>query len=83
MRVHVVPGARKSALVLEGKILKARVAAPPVDGKANAALCALLASAAGVRTSKVTVVRGETSREKTVEIEGGSAEKLRAALGAR
>jgi uncharacterized protein (TIGR00251 family) len=47
-----------------------RVTAPPVDGRANAALCKLLARHYGVAPSKVSVVRGETSRDKLVRIDG-------------
>lgn len=50
--------------------LKARVAAPPEDGKANTALIDLLARALEVRKSDVRIASGATSRLKTVEIEG-------------
>lgn len=62
-------------------MLIARVAAPPVDGKANVALCKLLAGAAGVPPSRVSVVRGHASRDKTVRFEGLDADALHAALG--
>jgi uncharacterized protein YggU (UPF0235/DUF167 family) len=58
-----------------------RVTAPPVDGKANDALCRLVARAAGVAPSKVAVVRGHTSRDKVLEVEGVDPQDLRAALG--
>lgn len=58
-----------------------RVKAPPVDGKANEALCRLIAKRAGVAPSRVHVTRGHSSREKTVEVEGIGAAQLRAALG--
>lgn len=57
----------------EGRVLKARVAAPPVDGAANAALVRLVASALGVPKSAVTVVAGQTARIKTLEIDGDPA----------
>lgn len=46
--------------------------AVPEDGKANAALIALIAKAFGVAKSKVSVTRGHTARLKTLEIEGAS-----------
>lgn len=61
-------------------VLQARVAAPPVDGRANKALCKLIAKAAGVAPSRVGVVRGEKARDKVVRVEGVDAEALRAAL---
>jgi uncharacterized protein YggU (UPF0235/DUF167 family) len=57
-----------------------RVTAPPVDGKANAALCAFVADRAGVPPSRVSVIRGTTSRDKVVRVEGAEAEAVRAAL---
>jgi uncharacterized protein YggU (UPF0235/DUF167 family) len=50
--------------------LKARVRAAPEDGKANAALIALIAKTLSVAKSNVSVVRGATSRMKVLEIEG-------------
>ena len=62
--------------------LKARVRAAPEDGKANAALEALLAKALGVAKSKVRVTRGAMARLKTVEIEGLSDAEIAAFLAA-
>lgn len=58
-----------------------RVSAPPVDGKANEALCRLVAKKAGVAPSKVSVVRGHTARDKLIRVEGIEAAELRSALG--
>jgi uncharacterized protein YggU (UPF0235/DUF167 family) len=58
-----------------------RVSAPPVDGKANAALCSLVAELVGVPRSRVSVVRGLTGRDKVVRVEGVDQDALRAALG--
>jgi len=69
-----VVGERAGAVVI-------RVTAPPVDGKANAALCAFVADRAGVPPSRVEVVRGMTSRDKVVRVEGVRPAALRAALG--
>jgi uncharacterized protein YggU (UPF0235/DUF167 family) len=66
-------GERAGAIVI-------RVTAPPVDGKANAALCAYVAERAGVPRSRVDVVRGMTSRDKVVRVEGVEVAALRAAL---
>jgi uncharacterized protein YggU (UPF0235/DUF167 family) len=65
---NVIEGWRTDA---SGKrVLKARVAAVPEDGKANAALVALIAEALDVGTSKVRIVAGGSSRLKIVEVEG-------------
>lgn len=61
------------AVDADGKpYLKARVRAPPEDGKANAALEALIAKALGIAKGKVRVVRGQTARMKALEIDGVS-----------
>jgi uncharacterized protein YggU (UPF0235/DUF167 family) len=58
-----------------------RVTAPPVDGKANDALCRLVAKKAGVAPSRVTVLKGHTARDKTLDVDGVDIASLRAALG--
>jgi uncharacterized protein YggU (UPF0235/DUF167 family) len=61
-------------------VLRARVSAPPVDGRANLALCALIARQAGVAASRVSIVRGERSRDKLVRVRGVEQAALEAAL---
>jgi uncharacterized protein len=61
-------------------VLVARVSAPPVDGRANRALCRLIARRAGVAPSRVTIVRGERSREKLIGVQGVDAAALIDAL---
>lgn len=69
LTLHVQPGARRTEVAgVHGDALKIRLAAPPVEGKANAALLRYLAEAFGVPQRAVTLVRGETSRQKTVRI---------------
>ena len=55
---------------LRNGVLVVRVMAPPLDGRANDAVCRLLAGALGVRRSAVTIVRGDRARDKLVAIEG-------------
>lgn len=50
--------------------LQVRLASPPVDGRANAELCALIAEAFDVARSRVVLVRGERSREKQLRVLG-------------
>jgi uncharacterized protein len=79
--VRLQPRARRDEVVGErGGAVVIRVSAPPVDGKANAALCRLIAKKAGVAPSRVEIVRGHTAREKVVRVEGLDAPALRAAL---
>ncbi len=70
LTLHVQPGAKRTALGgLHGDALKIRLAAPPVDGQANAELVRFLAAEFGVPQRHVSIVRGETSRQKVVRIE--------------
>lgn len=67
--IHVVPRASKSEICgLQGEALKVRLQAPPVDGKANKALCAFLAEALGIPVRGVTLATGATGRHKTLLI---------------
>ena len=68
LAVRVTPGARAEALEIAGGRLLAKVRARPEDGKANAALLALLASTLGLAPSRLELLRGATSREKLVRI---------------
>ena len=82
--MRVIPRARRDEVAgtRDGRLL-IRVAAPPVDGAANAALCRLVARCAGVPARRVSIVRGATSRDKVVRVDGIGDEELRASLGAR
>lgn len=63
--IHAQPGAKRSAVVGEhGGRLKIAIASPPVDGKANSALITFLAKTLGVSKSSVSILSGETSRQK-------------------
>ena len=81
IEVHVRPRASRDELLgMRDGVLLARVCAPPVDGRANAALCRMIARAAGVAPSRVAVIRGERSREKLVSVQGVAREALEDAL---
>jgi uncharacterized protein len=79
VHVHVQPRASRSEVVgTFGAALKVRLLAPPVDGAANEALVALLATELGVSRRDVRIVQGATSRAKVVEIDGTTADAVRA-----
>ena len=79
--IRVQPRSRRNEVVGErAGATVIRLTAPPVDGKANAALCAFVARAAGVPPSRVSVVRGQTSRDKIVRVEGVTEDILKKAL---
>ena len=71
LKVHVQPGASRTEVAgRHGDAIKVRLAAPPVDGRANEALLHFLAERLGLPVRAVTLVRGGSSRTKTVDIEG-------------
>ena len=85
LRVHVQPGAGRSAVVgRHGDALKVRVAAPPVEGRANEATRSLLAETMGVPEADVELTSGQSSRAKRFRFKGLDAEeaekRLRVAL---
>jgi uncharacterized protein len=81
IRVRVQPRSSRTEIVGEHDgALRIRVAAPPVDGEANAELVRFLAKRLGVAKSRVRIVAGETGRLKTVEVEGVTAEAAHAVL---
>jgi uncharacterized protein len=69
-----VDGARDGVLLV-------RVAAPAHDGRANRALCRMLAKRLGVAPSRVVIVRGQRSRDKLVEVDGIDQATVDRALG--
>lgn len=70
LKVLVQPGASRSELAgQQGDRLKIRLQAPPVEGKANRALIKFLADLFSVRQRNISLIRGETSRQKDLEIE--------------
>lgn len=73
-------GQRDELMGLREGVLQARVSAPPVDGRANRALCKLIAKRLGVAPSRVSVVRGEKSRDKTIRVDGVEPAALQAAI---
>lgn len=82
--VLVVPRASRSKIVgLHDDRIKVQLAAPPVDGAANAELVVLLAGFFDVAARAVVLVRGATSKRKTVRIVGVTATAARAALDRR
>ena len=73
-------GSRDELLGMRDGVLQAKVTAAPVDGKANKALCKLIAKRVGVAPSRVSVLHGEHSREKVVRVEGVEKAEIEAAL---
>lgn len=70
IEVHVRPGARRNHVGgSHDGALAVAVTAPPADGRANDAVCTAVAAAFAIRPSAVTLVRGHTSRRKTLRVD--------------
>jgi uncharacterized protein (TIGR00251 family) len=79
--VHVQPRASRNAVIgwRDGS-LRVALTAPPVEGAANAALIELLAESLGLKRRQVSVVGGQTSRKKVVELDAADEAALRERL---
>jgi uncharacterized protein (TIGR00251 family) len=78
IEVRLTPRASRDEVVgMRNGVLRVRVTAPPVDGKANEALRRLIAKRLGLAKGRVTIERGERGRLKLLRIEGADAEAVR------
>jgi uncharacterized protein (TIGR00251 family) len=81
LAIKAIPNAPRSEVVgWLGEALKVKIHAPPVEGKANDALCEFLADTLGLPRRAVTLVRGDTSRQKLLRITGLTLSEARARL---
>ena len=77
LTLHIQPGAKKTEFAgLHGDALKIRLAAPPVDGKANEALVKFIAATLHLPKSSVMLKSGHTSRRKVLEISGAESSEI-------
>ena len=81
LTLHIQPGAKKTEFAgLHGDALKIRLAAPPVDGKANEALIRFIADTLKLPKSAINLKSGQTSRRKVLEVSGGDPSALAALI---
>ena len=82
IRIKAVPGASRDSIAgLLGDRLKVRISAPPEGGKANKAICKLVAKALGIKPAQVVLHAGQTNPEKTIRIDGCSIEDITTGFG--
>jgi uncharacterized protein YggU (UPF0235/DUF167 family) len=81
LTIRATPRARQEKIEAEGDVIRVWVRAAPADGEANKAICALLAKRLGVPKSAVSILRGESSRVKQIQILGMDDLQARQALG--
>lgn len=70
INVKVQPRSSKQGVEVTGYTLKVKLTAPPVDGAANKQLIEILSETLGIRKGSIRIIRGISSRDKVVEIEG-------------
>jgi len=84
LSVRVVPrSSREGVAGYDGGVVRIRLNAPPVEGRANEALLRFLAGALGISRARVSLVSGGTGRNKIVRIAGVTREEALGALGVR
>jgi len=84
LRVHVVPNARIAKVVAEhGGMIKIKLPAPAVEGKANSALISFLADELNISQRAIVLEHGQKSRHKLIRIDGLTEEEVRRRLHAR
>lgn len=75
LTLHIQPGAKRTDVAgLHGEALKIRLAAPPIEGRANEALLKFIAESFGVPVRQVELKQGGQSRHKVVAITGSKVE---------
>ncbi|MDR1167511.1 MAG: DUF167 domain-containing protein [Heliobacteriaceae bacterium] len=77
LHIRLTPGARKNEITVAQGVIKVKVTAQPVDNKANKALTEFLSKRFKVPKTSIEIIKGETSREKTLLIKTLCKEKIR------
>ena len=81
LRIRLQPNARRNEVVgFQEEVLRLRVTAPPREGRANKALIELLSDVLDIPKSRIDILRGHTSRDKLVAIDGLESAEVRARL---
>lgn len=81
IKVRVQPGASKNEIQgFQDDVLRIRLTTPPVEGRANKALIALLAGTLRVSKASVSIVAGQSGRDKLIDVEGLSSDDLKRRL---
>lgn len=85
IKVYIQPKASKSEVVgfhgdAGDDVIKIRIQAPPVDGKANEELCKFLSKLLKIPKTKIKIIRGKSSRKKTLEIEDLTEDQIKKKL---
>lgn len=75
IKLKIVPNSSKNEIILEDEFIKVKVTAQPIENKANKALIEFLSKQFKIPKTKIHILKGETSKEKTVLFETNDVEK--------
>ena len=75
IKLKIVPNSSKNEIILEDEFIKVKVTAQPIENKANKALIEFLSKQFKIPKTKIQILKGDTSKEKTVLIETNDVEK--------
>ncbi len=76
VNIRISPNAKKNEIINEGEIFKIKITAQPIDGKANKALIEFLSKIFKIPKTSIKIIKGETSKEKTILFETSDPEKI-------
>lgn len=76
VNIKIVPNAKKNEIIREEEFVKIKITAQPIDGKANKALVEFLSKNFKIPKTSIKILKGETSKEKTILFETKDEEKL-------
>ena len=77
VRIKIVPSSSKNDIILEDEFIKIKITAQPIENKANKALIEYLAKIFKIPKTSIEIVKGETSKEKTLLFKIANKEKTK------
>ena len=76
IRIRIVPNSSKNEIILEDEFIKIKITAQPIENKANKALVEFLSKTFKIAKSNIEIVKGDTSKEKTLLIKSSDKNKI-------
>ncbi len=76
IKLKIVPNSSKNDLIIEDEFIKVKVTAQPIENKANKALVEYLSKLFKIPKTNIEILKGDTSKEKTILIKTNDAEKI-------
>lgn len=76
LKIKIVPNSKSNEIILEEDFAKIKITAQPVEGKANKALIGFLSKSFKIPKTSISIIKGETSKEKTILFQIHDEDKL-------